>query len=134
MTCTYVKSNTVETRAPYWPAGSVGSYCPLMARIQQTLKSIGWYIGTVDGIPGTGTAVAIQRSLTPGTIRGFVESDGAYTGPIDGNLGYNSAISLQKLAAQLGGYTGRIDGDPRDNSWNAYRDVLLSWLSAGIRA
>ena len=134
MACTYVRSNTVETRAPYWPAGSAGNYCPLMAQIQQSLKSIGWYIGTVDGIPGSGTAVAIQRSLRPGTIRGFVESDGAYTGPIDGNLGYNAAVSLQKLAKLLGGYGGIIDGDPRDNSWGAYRNVLQGWYSAGIRA
>lgn len=135
MTCTYVKSNSVEAQAPYWPraGGSVNDYCALMGSIQQLLKNIGWYIGTVDSRPGTATAQAIQLSLRPGAIKGWVEADGAYTGPNDGNLGYNSAVSLQKLAELKGGYNGPIDGDPREASWTGYRNALQSWYDAGIR-
>lgn len=133
MGCYYVKSNNVEATAPYWPTAttSPNDWCALMGSIQQLLKDIGWYGGTVDSRPGTATATAIQRSLAPGPVKGFVESDGAYTGPADGLLGYNSAVSLQKLAAQMGGYGGPIDGDPRDGSWTGYRNALQAWKNIG---
>lgn len=132
MACTYVKSNSVETGAPYWPTGSTTQACPLMKSIQQALKDYGWYQGTVDGIPGTATARAIQSSLAEGSWRGWGVEDGAYTGGADGYLGYNSAVSLQKLAHMKAGYNGPIDGDPREASWTAYLAVVRGWVNAGL--
>jgi len=136
MACNYVKSNNIEASAPYWPTatGSPNDWCATMGSIQQLLKNIGWYTGVVDSRPGTATARAIQLSLRPGPVKGFVESDGAYTGPVDGLLGRNAAISLQKLAAMMGGYGGPVDGDPREASWNGYRNALQTWWNIGYRA
>jgi GH25 family lysozyme M1 (1,4-beta-N-acetylmuramidase) len=80
----------------------------------QNWLSMEWgYPGPVDGAPGTGTYMALQRAM-----RGY-----GYTGPIDGAPGVNTWKAVQRLGTRWG-YTGPVDGVMGPNSWRAFARFL----------
>ena len=111
----WVKSNTVERGAPYWPVG------PLMVRIQRALKARGRYSGPTDGEGGENTAKGIQLTLNiSGRNGGARVRNGSRRTPVDGLLGLNNALGIQEYARDFGDYTGPQDGDPREASWTGF--------------
>lgn len=78
--------------------------------IQEMLRGAGYgYSGAIDGIPGTGTIMALQNFLYQS---GY--DDRAGVGPLkrDGDLGTNTVKAVQQWLKEKHGYTGAIDGQP----------------------
>lgn len=100
-----------EPNAPHWPVG------PIMERVQRGLALKGRYSGKIDGIGGPLTAAGIQRTLNYSEMNGiqpYVPT------PEDSKLGINNAYGVQWYARKYGNYSGKVDGDPRENSWNNF--------------
>jgi hypothetical protein len=67
---------------------------------QHVLKAKYGYRGVIDGIPGSLTWAAVQRSASE-----------FYKGPVDGIPGPFTRRAVQQKLAKTGHYKGRIDGD-----------------------
>lgn len=111
----WVRSNSVEPGAPYWPVG------PLMVRIQRALKARGRYAGPDDGEGAENTAKGIQITLNrSGRNGGVLVPNGSLPTAVDGLLGRFNAYGIQEYARDFGDYDGPQDGDPRERSWAAF--------------
>ena len=110
-----------------------GSQGDAVRRLQQKLKSLGYYNGSVDGSYGEGTAAAVmafqlRNSLTvdgkagPATQRALYGSGSAisYSALREGESG-SAVKNLQYTLYELGYYDGRIDGNYGTTTSDAVR-------------
>lgn len=64
-----------------------------------------------DGDPGSNWRKGVQRTLI---------NAGLWSGEPDGVLGPNNLDGVQEYAKKFGDYTGPVDTDPREFSWNGF--------------
>ena len=69
------------------------------------------YAGIIDGDFGPLTRRGVQITLAQSRL---------HSGDVDGTMERDEAIGVQKYAKQFGGYTGPIDGAPREMSWAGF--------------
>lgn len=99
------------------------------------MAKLAWIHLAIDGGYGKYTRAALQHLLA---------DHGWYTRECDGSFGYHSQLALQKwlkydAAGYFSGYpntdpyayyTGRLDGDARSMTWEAFRRGLQDFLWA----
>lgn len=83
-------------------------------KMQEILKRDHGYAGVIDGVPGSMTYKALQRSVVAH----------GYSGPVDGDPGTNTWKALQRRLVAKGVYEGRVDGDLGSASYKAWKEAI----------
>lgn len=83
-------------------------------KFQEILKRDHGYQGVIDGVPGSMTYKALQRSVVAH----------GYSGPVDGDPGGNTYKALQRRLVAKGVYEGRVDGNLGPATYTAWKAAI----------